>query len=161
MAIVSFLLLAASYTVCNHFSVRNAVLRSSNQQFLLENVCKCYMNWLEALVFLYEVSSDSMKKDHLFDINVCAVFNGEIHFHEPADVGLWGGAAIQMMDSSQNSPLLTSSLWHFHPLLKRRHWWEEMSGLTYWSFWFCDGCYLLTHQNTAPKAIFCWKVTGM
>lgn len=62
-----------------------------------------------------------MKKDNLFDINVCAVFNGEIHFYEAADVGLWGGAAIQMMDSSQNSPLLTSSLWHFHPLLKHKH----------------------------------------
>lgn len=33
--------------------------------------------------FLYEVSSDLMKKDNLFDINVCAIFNGEIHFHEP------------------------------------------------------------------------------
>lgn len=61
-----------------------------------------------------------MEKDHLFDINVCAVFNGEIHFHEAADVGLWGGAAIPMMDSGQNSPLLTSSLWHFHPLHKHR-----------------------------------------
>lgn len=29
-----------------------------------------------------------MKRNHLFDINVCAVFIGEIHFHELADVGL-------------------------------------------------------------------------